>query len=93
MPIYPMIDDQQNSASAKLLAPVWDARANALAWDFYLKNLKEQQAEIPAYAAPARNTDYSNFPPTITFVGGVEPFREETKAYVAALKKFLTIRF
>jgi len=88
MPIYPMIDDRQNSESAKLLAPVWDARANAIAWDFYLKNLRDQQVDIPTYAAPARNTDYSNFPPTITFVGGVEPFREETKAYVEELKKF-----
>jgi len=88
MPIYPMIDDHQSNESSKLLTPVWDARANALGWDFYLKNLKAQNAEIPAYAAPSRNEDYNNFPPTITFVGDLEPFRDETIQYVEALKKF-----
>src|SRR6476620_9893231 len=37
MPIYPMIDDRQNSASAAgNNAPVWDAKANRLAWSRYL---------------------------------------------------------
>jgi len=88
MPIYPMIDDRQSNESSKFISPVWDAKTNALGWDFYLKNLKAQNAEIPAYAAPSRNEDYSNFPPTITLVGDAEPFRDETIQYVEALKKF-----
>jgi acetyl esterase/lipase len=86
MPIYPMIDDRQSTESSKYMGiPMWDAKTNALGWKWYLKNLKLQNIEIPAYAAPARNTDYSNFPPTISFVGGVEPFRDETLQYVDAL--------
>jgi acetyl esterase/lipase len=34
-----------------------------------------------------RNNDYTNFPPTITFVGDAEPFRDETIQYVNALKE------
>jgi len=88
MPIYPMIDDRQNTHSSKIMSPVWDAKANAIGWEFYLKDYHLQNKEIPAYAAPARNKDYHNFPPTITFVGDAEPFRDETIQYVEALKKF-----
>ncbi len=42
---------------------------------------------IPKYAAPARETDYSNLPPTYTYVGTIEPFFDETKNYVEELKK------
>lgn len=87
MPIYPMIDDRQTTASAQLAGvPVWDSRSNALGWRWYLQDLIAQQAEIPAYAAPARNDDYRDFPPKITFVGSAEPFCDETIAYVAALE-------
>lgn len=88
MPIYPMIDDLQANESSPFLSPIWDARSNAIGWDLYLKDLKLQGAEIPAYAAPSRNKDYQNFPPTITFVGDAEPFRDETIEYVEGLKKF-----
>lgn len=86
MPIYPMIDHLQNSESAKNMerTPVWSKESTAVAWDLYLKNVK---GEVPAYAAPTLNTDYKNFPPTITFVGDLEPFKDETINYVEALKK------
>ena len=88
MPIYPMIDDRQMTESSQYTGiPIWDAKTNKLGWRWYHKNLKSQRAEIPAYAAPARNENYSDFPPTITFVGSVEPFRDETLQYVDALKK------
>ncbi len=88
MPIYPMIDDSQTTESAKNMeVNGWNTKTNAFAWDLYLKDIKKDNMEIPTYAAPARNTDYTNFPPTITFVGEFEPFRDETIAYVEALKK------
>ncbi|MEL6849335.1 MAG: alpha/beta hydrolase fold domain-containing protein, partial [Bacteroidota bacterium] len=88
MPIYPMIDDSQSNPSAQNVGtPLWDAKTNAMGWGAYLKGLHEQGIEIPAYAAPIRNTDYRNFPPTLTFVGSMDPFRDETLAYVDALKK------
>lgn len=91
MPIYPMLDDRQNSASARdNNAPNWDSKSNSMGWSKYLNGLKE----IPAYAAPARSKNYSKLPPTITFVGDVEPFRDETVDYVGNLKKAgIPVRF
>ncbi len=88
MPIYPMIDDRQTTESSHFTGtPMWDAKTNALGWKWYLEDIKLQHTEVPVYAAPARNDDYNNFPPTITFVGTVEPFRDETIQYIEALKK------
>ena len=87
MPFYPMIDDQQPQDPARDMdAPGWDNKTNAFGWESYLKDLHAQNIEIPAYAAPARNSDYSDFPPTITFVGEYEPFYWETVEYVRRLK-------
>ena len=49
-----------------------------------MKNLKGE--EVPAYASPALNEDYRDFPPTITFVGDLEPFADETISYCEALE-------
>ena len=87
MPFYPMIDDQQPQDPARAMdAPGWDNKTNAFGWGSYLKDLHAQDVEIPAYAAPARNSDYSGFPPTITFVGEYEPFYWETVEYIRRLK-------
>ena len=87
MPFYPMIDDQQPTDPERHIDVAgWDTRSNAFGWSSYLRDLHERDAEIPAYAAPARNTDYENFPPTITFVGDLEPFYWETVEYVDRLK-------
>jgi len=87
MPIYPMIDDQQPHDPERAIATlIWDTEMNGIGWNAYLSDLHKSGAEIPAYAAPARNTDYSGFPPTITFVGDIEPFYWETVDYVEALK-------
>ena len=87
MPFYPMIDDQQpNDPARHMDSPVWDNKTNAFGWSSYLKDLHESNAEIPSYAAPIRNTDYTDFPPTITFVGEYEPFYWETIEYVDRLK-------
>lgn len=88
MPVYPMIDDRQNTESAANTdSPVWNSKTNKLGWRLYLKDLKEKGLEIPAYGAPARAKDYANLPPTVTFVGDLEPFRDETMEYVENLQK------
>ena len=87
MPIYPMIDHRQNTESAKTMdigVPAWNARTNAVGWGMYLQNVK---GEVPAYASPSLGTKYQHLPPTITFVGELEPFKDETINYVEALKK------
>jgi acetyl esterase/lipase len=85
MPLYPMIDDRMNLDSAiDNIAPVWDSKSNYIAWKLYLGDLFETN-EIPKYAAPARADSYKNMPTTITFVGDLEPFRDETIHYVQRL--------
>lgn len=88
MPIYPMIDDLQPSDPVRDIAsPVWDTRMNKLGWGAYLAALHKEGVDIPGYAAPARNKNYQGFPPTITFVGTLEPFYWETLSYVQSLEK------
>ena len=88
MPFYPMIDDLQPSDPERYIdAPGWDSKANAFGWASYLKDLHDRGEEIPAYAAPARNSDYRGFPPTITFIGEYEPFYWETIEYADQLKE------
>jgi len=88
MPIYPMIDDRMESESARDNdGPLWNSKMNALAWDLYLGDLKKRRQSIPYDAAPARATDYTNLPPTMTYVGDLEVFRDETLAYVGNLRR------
>ncbi len=87
MPFYPMIDDQQPSDSErKIDVPVWSTKTNRIGWGAYLADLHNSGTDIPAYAAPARNNDYSGFPPTLTFVGTLEPFFWETRDYIEKLQ-------
>jgi acetyl esterase/lipase len=86
MPLYPMLDDRMKSESAKENnAPVWNSKSNLNGWKLYLGNIFGNK-NIPVYAAPARTTDYSKLPPAVTFVGELEPFRDETIQYVKNLR-------
>lgn len=87
MPIYPMLDDRQNTESAiDNDSAGWNARSSKMGWTAYLGKLLKSGAEIPAYAAAARAQNYAQLPPTITFVGDLEPFRDETIQYIENLK-------
>lgn len=82
-----MIDDRMNTESAQNnYTPVWNSELNYKGWKYYLGD-KFETVEVSKYAAPARETDYSNLPPTCTFVGSIEPFRDETIEYIENLKK------
>lgn len=85
MPIYPMIDDRPTPSSVDNHAPVWDSQTNRSAWRIYLGDLAGGDA-VPAEAAPARLADHRGLPPTLTYVGDVEAFHDETVAYVDALR-------
>ena len=86
MPIFPMIDHRQNTKSAQETgAIIWDNESNKHGWYQYLKGLEGK--EVPVYASPALRKDFGGLPPAITYVGTLEPFRDETIQYVENLKK------
>lgn len=85
MPLYPMLDDRDTESSRDNHAPVWNTKRNHSAWKMYLGELTG--GDVPPYAAPARQEDYSNLPPAYTFVGDIEPFYCETLTYVENLQK------
>jgi acetyl esterase/lipase len=82
MPIYPMIDDRNETPSSHLITDVgvWDRAANLEAWAWYLGG-----KEADGYAAPARCEDLSGLPPTFIDVGTLDLFRDEDLAFAARL--------
>lgn len=86
MPMYPMLDCRMQTESAKHFVGtlVWDRDTNALAWDNYIGHL---QGEIPYYASPSLCKDLRGLPPTISFVGTLEPFKDEVINFMRDLEK------
>ena len=84
MPLYPMIDNHDTDSSKDNHSKVWNTRRNHQAWAMYLRNT--DKTNVPPYAAPSRQTDYSNLPPAYTFVGTAEPFYCETLTFIENLK-------
>lgn len=85
MPLYPMLDDRPTETSKNNDAPVWNTKSNIAAWELYLGG-DYGTDRVSKYAAPARETDFSGLPPTLTFIGSIDPFLAETKSYVEALR-------
>ena len=74
MPLYPMVDDRNETPSSHAVTDVgiWDRDTNIEAWGWYLGG-----READAYAAPARASDLSGLPPTYIDVGTVDLFLDE----------------
>jgi acetyl esterase/lipase len=85
LPLYPMLDCEDTESSADNHGRVWNTKRNHWGWKHYLGALYGTD-DVPAYASPARETDYSNLPPCYTFVSEGEPFYVETLAYVKNLQ-------
>jgi acetyl esterase/lipase len=85
LPLYPMIDHRMVTDSSRGNdAPLWSSKHNRLAWDLYLGGLAGD--DVTKYASPSLETDLSDLPPTTTFVGELDPFLDETAAYVEGLR-------
>jgi acetyl esterase/lipase len=82
MPIYPMIDDRNETPSSRAITDIglWDRAGNIEAWNWYLGEGKPDQ-----YAAPARAEDLAGLPPTFIDVGTVDLFRDEDIAFAQRL--------
>ena len=85
MPLYPMLDDRPTETSKNNDAPVWNTKSNIAAWKLYLGD-DYGTDRVSKYAAPARETDFSGLPPTLTFIGSIDPFLAETQSYVDSLR-------
>lgn len=88
MPLYPMLDDRNETPSSyeineENMPLAWNRESNIIAWSMYLGSVRPD--EISPYVAPSRATDLSNLPPAYTFIGQLDPFRDEALDYVARL--------
>lgn len=84
MPLYPMIDNFDTATSRDNHNKIWNTRLNHLGWKLYLR--KNVHDDVSPYAAPARQTDFSNLPTAYTFCCTDEPFYAETVTFVENLK-------
>jgi acetyl esterase/lipase len=82
MPIYPMIDDTNETPSSREITDIgiWDRAGNIEAWQWYLGGGKPDQ-----YAAPARAEDLSGLPPAFIDVGTMDLFRDEDITFAMRL--------
>jgi len=82
MPIYPMIDDRNETGSSQEIVDIgiWDRDGNIEAWKWYLGGKEADQ-----YAAPTRAEDVSGLPPAFIDVGTVDLFRDEDIAFAQRL--------
>ena len=86
-PIYPMISLRHTETSKNNNMPVWNTKSNDCAWKLYLNGVDKQGLDFK-YAVPAEETDYSNLPPMISYVGTEDPFYAETVEFIENLKNF-----
>lgn len=86
MPLYPMIDDRNNTPSSLEITGnmVWNHGLNQKAWEMYLNGANGTE-NVSEHAAPARAADLSGLPYTYTCVGQLDPFRDETLTYIQKL--------
>jgi len=82
MPIYPMIDDRNETSSTHEVTEVgiWDRSGNIEAWGMYLGG-----KPADGYAAPARMQDVSGLPPAYIDVGEMDAFRDEDTHFALRL--------
>ena len=88
MPIYPMIDDRNETPSSHEVTDIgiWDRAGNLEAWGMYLGDAYGTE-HVSHYAAPARATDLSGLPPTFIDVGELDLFRDEDIDFAARLMR------
>ncbi|NUU62985.1 alpha/beta hydrolase [Paenibacillus agri] len=87
MPLYPMIDDRNITASSHEITAdnaTWNRTNNLTAWNMYQGNRTEDSGLSP-YAVPSRAESLAGLPPTYTCVGQLDLFRDETIEYVTRL--------
>ncbi|MFE2088598.1 alpha/beta hydrolase [Streptomyces sp. NPDC059460] len=82
----PMLDDRNDTPSSRQMAGigVWDRISNDTGWSALLGS-RRGGPDVPAYAAPARETDLSGLPPAFLDAGSAETFRDEVITYASRI--------
>jgi acetyl esterase len=84
----PELDDRLDTPSMKrfLDTPRWSRPKAILSWQYYLGDLaRPGSADVPSYAAPARETNFADLPPTYLSVMQFDPLRDEGIDYARKL--------
>ncbi|MEG1999811.1 MAG: alpha/beta hydrolase [Evtepia sp.] len=78
IPLYAELDHRLETVSAQeVQSPkVWCYETNRLSWELYLTH-----TDLNPYAVPALATDLSHLPPLFSYVGGLDPVRDENLTY------------
>ncbi|KPN95958.1 alpha/beta hydrolase [Lysinibacillus sp. ZYM-1] len=87
MPLYPMLDNRNETPSSYEITDVhatWSRSNNLTAWRMYLGEEKDTN-ELSPYAVPSRADNLAGLPPTYTCIGQLDLFRDETFDYVTRL--------
>lgn len=88
--IYPMLDDRNLTANAKLEPfAFWKNTDNITGWTALLGEDKagKPDADVSHYCAPARAKSLAGLPSTYVDIGGLDIFRDEDLEYVSRLAK------
>jgi acetyl esterase/lipase len=83
--IYPMLDDR-TTVTDTAIAPfaVWSYEDNITGWETLLGG-RAGGPDVPAWAAPARETHFEGLPPAYVEVGTLDIFRDESIRYASNL--------
>ncbi|WP_152393150.1 alpha/beta hydrolase [Paenibacillus guangzhouensis] len=87
MPLYPMIDNRNRTASSHEITTTpatWNRSNNLEAWHMYLGEDVDAH-EVSPYAVPLRAESLEGLPPIYTCIGQLDLFRDETLEYVTRL--------
>lgn len=84
--MYPMLDDRDATVSTHPFSTggLWDRISNDTGWTALLGDARGS-ADVPSYAAPAREQDLTNLPPAFIDCGSAEVFRDEDAAYATGI--------
>lgn len=85
-PIYPMIDDRNDTPSSHASASsrIWSREYNENGWRAYVGEAAGTE-DVSPYAAATRATDLSGLPPTYIAVGTLDVFLDEDIDYARRL--------
>ena len=85
--LCPMLDDRNTEPDPTLVPfATWSYDHNFTGWQSFIGDAIGSDA-VSSYAAPARETDFSNLPPSFIDIGELDIFRDETVLYATQLMK------